>query len=109
MIKDLIIDHFQRIVTILKCQFCTNDRFINPQAFVVAGGFGASGPSGPRLVLSSVLTLLPGSKAWTPLASLPRALEVVRASILAGALRVAGGNDNTRSSRSEVINVLSTD
>ena len=62
------------------------------QAFVVAGGDG----------LSSVVTLLPGATAWTPLASLPRRLSSARASIVAGGrLRVVGGISS--SFRSEVI------
>ena len=65
------------------------------QAFVVAGGSGGSGPS-------SVLTLLPGATAWTPLASLPRGLAYARASIVAGGrLRVVGGSRSS-SRRSEV-------
>ena len=55
------------------------------QAFVVAGGYNGSNE------LSSVLTLLPGATAWTPLASLPRALSGARASIVGGRLRVNGG------------------
>ena len=55
------------------------------QAFVVAGGSDGS------KLLSSVLTLLPGAEAWTPLPSLPRALWGARASIVGGRLRVTGG------------------
>ena len=63
------------------------------QAFVVAGGGS-----------SSVLTLLPGASAWSPLASLPRGLTAARASIVAGGkMRVFGGLDDSRSYRSEVI------
>ena len=62
------------------------------QAFVVAGGGG----------LSSVVTLLPGAAAWTPLASLPRELRYAGASIVTGGrLRVVGGSSS--SYRSEVI------
>ena len=67
------------------------------QAFVVAGGHDGSGSS-----LSSVLTLLPGATAWTPLASLPRALAYARASVVGGKLRVTGGYDGF-SARSEVL------
>ena len=64
------------------------------QAFVVAGGDG----------LSSVVTLLPGATAWTPLASLPRGLIYARASIVAGGrLRVVSGKDDSSSHTSEVI------
>ena len=71
------------------------------QAFVVAGGH-----SGPLTYgsndLSSVLTLLPGATAWTPLASLPRAFGYAHASIVGGKMRVTGGYDGS-SSRSEVV------
>ena len=64
------------------------------QAFVVAGG----------LRRSSVVTLLPGATAWTPLASLPRRLRAAGASIVAvGSMRVVGGADDSFSRRSEVI------
>ena len=55
--------------------------------------------------LSSVLRLAgsPGSKAWLPLASLPRALDFVHGSIVGGKLRVIGGGDNAGSPRSEVM------
>ena len=43
--------------------------------------------------LSSVLTLLPGATAWTPLASLPRTLRYAHASIVGGKMRVTGGRD----------------
>ena len=59
------------------------------QAFVVAGGSDGSN------LLSSVLTLLPGATAWTPLASLPTALRGARASIVGGRLRVNGGSDGS--------------
>ena len=67
------------------------------QAYLVAGGFDGSN------YLSSVLTLLPGATAWTPLASLPRALVAAQASIVGGRLRVNGGRDDGGSHRSEVI------
>ena len=65
------------------------------QAFVVAGNWGGSGGS-------SVLTLLPGAQAWTPLASLPRSLYLARASVVGGKMRLTGGLDGS-SRRSEVI------
>ena len=66
------------------------------QAFVVAGGWDGFD------YLSSVVTLLPGATAWTPLASLPRGLWGARASIVTGGrLRVVGGSSS--SYRSEVI------
>ena len=40
-----------------------------------------------------MLTLLPGATAWTPIASLPRALVAAQASIVGGRLRVNGGVD----------------
>ena len=43
--------------------------------------------------ISSVLTLLPGATAWVHLAALPRTLVNVRASIVGGRLRLAGGDD----------------
>ena len=70
------------------------------QAYLVAGGFDGSN------YLSSVLTLLPGATAWTPLASLPRprGLWGARASIVGGRLRVNGGRDGgTLPFRSEVM------
>ena len=70
------------------------------QAFVVAGGYvNVYGPQ-----LSSVLTLLPGAMIWTHLASLPRALDGARASIVGGRLRVTGGA-NGLISMSEVSDV----
>ena len=67
------------------------------QAFVVAGG-----REDGFNYLSSVLTLLPGAPAWTPLASLPRALSGARASIVGGKMRVTGGSDGG-TYRSEVM------
>ena len=69
------------------------------QDFLVAGGYDGSTDQ----LLSSVLTLLPGATAWTPLASLPRALDGARASIVGGRLRVNGGVDGGFSFRSEVM------
>ena len=68
------------------------------QAFVVAGGWDEHN------YLSSVLTLLPGAEAWTPLASLPRALIDARASIVGDRLRVTGGLQEGSGIRSEVTN-----
>ena len=67
------------------------------QAFLVAGGVDGSN------YLSSVLTLLPGATAWTPLASLPIGLLYARASIVGGRLRVTGGYSGGPR-RSEVTN-----
>ena len=53
----------------------------------MAGGNDGSTP------ISSVLTLLPGATAWVHLAALPRTLISVRASIVGGRLRLAGGDD----------------
>jgi len=69
-------------------------------ALVVAGGRDRVDGSN---YLSSVLTLLPGAKAWTPLASLPRALGFAHASIVGGKMRVTGGRDGSSRSRSEVL------
>jgi len=66
------------------------------KAFIVAGGNDGSND------LSSVLTLLPGAKAWTPLASLPRTLYLARASTVGGKMRVTGGYTGF-SRRSEVL------
>ena len=67
------------------------------QAFVVAGG-REDGSN----YLSSVLTLLPGAPAWTPLASLPTALVDAQASVVGGKIRVIGGYGGGES-RSEVM------
>ena len=74
------------------CLFCSShwgeinptQYFLTLQAYLVAGGFSSASSS-------SVLTLLPGATAWTPIASLPRALVGARASIVGGRLRVNGG------------------
>jgi len=66
------------------------------KAFIVAGGHDGSNQ------LSSVLTLLPGAQAWTPLASLPRSMDGARASIVGGKMRLTGGWDGS-SYRSEVL------
>merc|ERR1712212_331470 len=57
-------------------------------ALVVAGGHAGSYDH------SSVLTLLPGATAWTSLASLPRTLDLARASIVGGRIRVTGGYEH---------------
>ena len=59
------------------------------QAFVVAGGGVDDG--GVIIYYSSVVTLLPGATAWTPIASLPRTLSRARASTVGGRMRVTGG------------------
>merc|ERR1719400_2315384 len=69
------------------------------QAFVVAGGWNAWTQAGR---LSSVLTLISGTPAWTPLASLPRPLYTARASVVGGRLRVTGGRHGV-TYRSEVL------
>ena len=65
---------------------------------MVAGG--REGDDGS--LTSSVLTLLPGATAWTPLASLPRAFGYAQASIVGGKMRVTGGWGGS-STRSEVV------
>jgi len=67
------------------------------KAFIIAGGNDVSND------LSSVLTLLPGAQAWTPIAALPRSLYLARASIVGGRIRVTGGQDGSGSYRSEVL------
>ena len=56
------------------------------QAFIVAGGYTSE-------FTSSVVTLLHGATAWTPLASLPRSLYLAQASIVGGRMRINGGYD----------------
>ena len=64
---------------------------------MVAGGVNGS-------TISSVLTLLPGATAWTPLASLPHTLGWAQASIIGGKMRVVGGvGGDVYSYRSEVV------
>ena len=65
------------------------------QAFIVAGGSDTSKP------IFSVLTLLPGARSWTTLASLPRRLQSAGASVVGGKMRVTGGW-NWSSYKSEV-------
>jgi len=65
------------------------------KAFIVAAGQRGS-------YFSSVLTLLPGAQAWTPLASLPRILTQAKASVVGGKIRVTGGWDAS-SLRSDVL------
>ena len=69
----------------------------NLQALVVAGGQG-----GGSTLLDSVLTLLPAATAWTSLASLPRALEGVVASLVGGRIRLVGGRDGGGAYSTEV-------
>merc|ERR1711962_1487183 len=64
------------------------------KAFIVAAGQRGS-------YFSSVLTLLPGAQAWTPLASLPRILFDARASIVGGKMRLTGGRSYGPSHGSE--------
>ena len=94
-----------------KCTLCNGLRQIHPilinplQALVVAGGTLDVVDSIDSLdvshLLSSVLTLNPGAKVWTPLASLPRSLMYAQTSIVGGKLRVIAGFDGS-STRSEV-------
>ena len=63
---------------------------------IVAGGYESG-------YLALVEMLLPGSKAWTPLAPLPRALAGVHASIVGETLWLTGGQDDAYSPRSEVM------
>jgi len=72
-------------------------------AFIVAGGVDGSTWVTGYNIISSVLTLLPGATAWTPLASLPRLLHGARASIVGGRIRLTGGRDGEGSFRSEVL------
>ena len=85
----------------------TNPHFkpLNLQAFVVAGGTHSMDTYKIPPTLSSVLTLLPGATAWTPLLSLPRTLLWAEASIVGGRIRVTAGFDGD-SMRSEVITAL---
>ena len=71
------------------------------QAYLVAGGEDVARVRSTYYTLSSVLTLLPGATAWTPIASLPRTLWLAQASIVGGRLRVNGGVGG--GSRSEVM------
>ena len=92
--------HACAALPITKVRQKQNQPFV--QAFIVAGGK----TSGYTL---SVVTLLPGATAWTPLASLPRTLwgaqgglHRARASIVGGRIRINGGYDGG-SRRSEVM------
>ena len=68
------------------------------QALVVAGGrVGKS-----RSSSNTVLTLLAGTKAWTPLASLPTSLFGSRASLVGDNMRLVGGEDEQGGYRNEV-------
>ena len=68
------------------------------QAFVVAGGgeefFDSVSYSWSWKHFSSVVTLLPGAKAWTTLSSLPTTLYAARASIIGGRMRIVGGTQD---------------
>ena len=69
----------------------------------MAGGIGPGPGDTP---LASVVTLLPGAEVWTPLASLPRGLAFVHASVVGETLRLTGGQDDANSPRAEVIHEL---
>ena len=85
--------HACAALPITKVRQKQNQPFV--QAFIVAGGKTS-------WFTSSVVTLLHGATAWTPLASLPRTLSWARASIVGGRIRINGGYDGG-SSRSEVM------
>ena len=76
--------HACAALPITKVRQKQNQPFV--QAFVVAGGETPGRTS-------SVVTLLHGATAWTPLASLPRTLSSARASIVGGRIRINGGYD----------------
>ena len=71
------------------------------QTFIVAGG-----SYGEREYTSSVVSLLPGEKAWIEKRSLPRALFVPRASVVGGKMWLVGGQtedpDNSKGFRDKV-------
>ena len=75
-------NHACAALPITKVRQKQNQPFV--QAFIVAGGWTSG-------YTSSVVTLLHGATAWTPLASLPRTLLGVRASIVGGRIRINGG------------------
>ena len=79
-------EHACAALPITKVRQKQNQPFV--QAFVVAGGHTSD-------YTSSVVTLLHGATAWTPLASLPRTLLGVRASIVGGRIRINGGWDGS--------------
>ena len=85
--------HACAALPITKVRQKQNQPFV--QAFIVAGGWTSDHTS-------SVVTLLHGATAWTPLASLPRRLSSARASIVGGRIRINGGYDGG-SRRSEVM------
>ena len=58
---------------------------------MVAGGQAGWNQRGS--FFSSVLTLSPGSSAWTSLSELPRRLKGVHASIVGGRLRIVGRSE----------------
>ena len=93
-------EHACAALPITKVRQKQNQPFV--QAFVVAGGITSD-------YTSSVVTLLHGATAWTPLASLPRTLwgaqgglYRARASIVGGRIRINGGYDGG-SYRTEVM------
>ena len=68
------------------------------QAYIIAGGSANAIDDS-----SSVVTLLSKASSWTSLASLPRTLFGVRASVVGGLMRLSGGYDHDdKSIRSEV-------
>ena len=91
--------HACAALPITKVRQKQNQPFV--QAFIVAGGYTSWFTSSVVEETSSVVTLLHGATAWTPLASLPRVLWGARASIVGGRIRINGGYDGV-SYRSEV-------
>ena len=71
-------------------EILTHSLTIFNQAFVVAGGNDAT-----ENLFSSVFTLIRGATSWTTLASLPRALQQPKASVVGGMLRLIGGFDGS--------------
>merc|ERR1719370_199054 len=59
--------------------------------FVVAGGQAGWNQGGS--LFSTVVTLSPGSSAWTSLSELPRRLKGIHASIVGGRLRIVGRSE----------------
>ena len=76
---------FSKELTVEPCVILVLSKAAFVQAFIVAGGTGLGE------YLFSVWTLLPEASEWTSLASLPRPLDGVRASILGDKMRLSGG------------------
>ena len=57
---------------------------------------------------NTVLTLLAGKKAWTPLASLPRSLYGSRASLVEEKMRVVGGQQGEEGAEGDYRNEVKT-